>query len=156
MPRKKRARNRKPRKKYAADLHMHSTCSDGQLTPIELVALAARRSVASIAITDHDTVDAYAEARPTAEAQAVSLIPGVEISALDEREVHILGYFFDHKNAQLQTLLAKQSARRIQRIHEICERLLAQGIGTPSARQARRHRHAASRAPPKMKARSSM
>ena len=111
---------------------MHSTCSDGQLTPIELVALAARRSVTSIAITDHDTVDAYAEARPTAEAKSVALIPGVEISALDEREVHILGYFFDHENPQLQMLLAKQSGRRIQRIHEICERLLTQGIDISS------------------------
>ena len=128
LPRKKRTRNRKPRKKYAADLHMHSTCSDGQLTPIGLVELAARRSIKSIAITDHDTVDAFEAARAAAKENSVALIPGVEISALDEREVHILGYFFDHENAELQSLLAKQTARRIQRIHEICERLLTQSI----------------------------
>ena len=127
MPRKK-GRSRPTRKRFDADLHMHSTCSDGELTPKQLVAMAKRRNLPAIAITDHDTVSSFAEAAESAAAADIHLIPGTEISAMLHREVHILGLFLEPSHAELNRQLNRQSEARVTRVFEICERLKAEGV----------------------------
>ena len=69
---------------------MHSTCSDGELTPTQLVQLAHRRHLEYIAITDHDTASGFDEAVSAALNLSTTVITGVELTAVFEREVHIL------------------------------------------------------------------
>ena len=78
-----------------ADLHLHSTASDGTLEPGELVALAAELGFTHLALTDHDSVDGLARATDAARDCGVTLIPGVELSCGAQKEIHILGYGFD-------------------------------------------------------------
>ena len=108
---------------YLVDLHMHSTCSDGQLPPEELVKLASERNLRVISITDHDTIDALKIAKTHGQDLGIRVIPGVEISAYFDREVHLLGYFFDPENQTLKSALEKQKVARIERVREICNRL---------------------------------
>ena len=86
------------------DLHLHTLASDGRLTPTELVRLAAGRGLRTIAVTDHDTTDGLAEAFDAAkEFPGVRIIPGIELSAdVPGDEVHVLGYFIDPGDAELQ------------------------------------------------------
>src|SRR5215475_2645370 len=77
-----------------ADLHVHTTCSDGAYTPAEVVDLARRSGLAAVAITDHDTIAGFSQARAVARGP-LEVIPGVEITAtFDGRGLHLLGYFF--------------------------------------------------------------
>ena len=83
------------------DLHVHSTASDGTLTPAEIVDMAERRAIEVIALTDHDTV-AESTRPERAAGTRVRVIPGVEISADDEGvQAHVLGYFINHTDASL-------------------------------------------------------
>ena len=78
------------------DLHTHTLHSDGILTPRELIALAARKGLGALALTDHDTLAGLEEAQIAAEAYHIEFIPGIEISALySGRELHLLGLFID-------------------------------------------------------------
>ena len=77
-----------------ADLHMHSTASDGQYTPSELVKLAKEKGLEAIALTDHDNVSGVAEAEAAGQALGLRVIRGVEVSADDYLNLHILGYDF--------------------------------------------------------------
>src|SRR6266542_5886572 len=97
-----------------ADLHCHSTFSDGRLTPTELVNLAYRNGVRILALTDHDIVDGVPEAFSAAERYAdFTLIPGIEMSTdVPGNEVHILGHFIDwHNSAFLDRLRRLQESR---------------------------------------------
>ena len=78
---------------FLTDLHIHTTASDGTLTPAEAVREAHRAGIAVMAVTDHDTVDGVAESMKEAGRWGVLVIPGVEISVRSEAEMHILGYF---------------------------------------------------------------
>lgn len=78
-----------------ADLHLHSTASDGTLEPDELVALAAEMGFTHLALTDHDSVEGISRAQDAARDCGVTLIPGVELSCGAQKEIHILGYGFD-------------------------------------------------------------
>ncbi|MEI7834024.1 MAG: PHP domain-containing protein, partial [bacterium] len=110
------------------DLHLHTTCSDGTLTPAETVAVAAERGVRVIAITDHDTVAGIAPAR--AVAAGVQVISGVEINTEVKREnIHILGYGFDPENQQLLDGLAGLREGRRTRARQMLKRLA--DIGYP-------------------------
>ncbi len=110
------------------DLHLHTTCSDGTLTPAETVAAAAERGVTVIAITDHDTVAGIAPAR--AVAGGVQVIAGVEINTEVKREnIHILGYGFDPDNQQFLDGLASLRAGRRARARQMLKRLA--DIGYP-------------------------
>ena len=80
-----------------------------------------------MALTDHDTISGLAEAYATGEACGVRVVPGVEISASFEREVHLLGYFFDPDNAELLDTLETARTHRIERVYEICNRLSRMG-----------------------------
>jgi len=89
------------------DLHVHTTFSDGRLTPAEIVSLAVKQGLKAIAITDHDTVDGIVPALRAAEQfPQLTVIPGIEINTdTDNGEVHVLGYFIDYTDKKLITEL---------------------------------------------------
>ena len=108
------------------DLHLHTTASDGYLSPAQLVARAHAAGLTTISVTDHDTVAAVAEVIEQATAVGMRVIAGIEITAVDDgRDVHMLGYFFDPASPTLATLLERQRARRVARVREIGARLAA-------------------------------
>jgi 3',5'-nucleoside bisphosphate phosphatase len=110
------------------DLHLHTTASDGLLSPTDLVARAAGCGLRTISVTDHDSYAGLAEAGSAAERQGVRLIPGVEITAVEDgRDVHLLAYFLDTADASLGDFLRSQRANRVQRIREMARRLDALG-----------------------------
>ena len=111
------------------DLHLHTTASDGRLSPAQLVARAAAAGLTTISITDHDTVAAIAEATAAAQAVNIRVVPGIEITAVDAgRDVHMLGYFFDPLSTALATVLERQRALRVARVREIGEKLAVLGM----------------------------
>ena len=94
---------------FLVDLHLHTTASDGRLTPPELIRLVAQRGLRYVAITDHDSTEGLALAEEEAKSYPdLTLISGVELSTeVDGGEVHILGYFLDRHEGQLQRELAR-------------------------------------------------
>ena len=112
------------------DLHMHTTASDGQLTPTELVRLLARNGLRHVAITDHDSTEGMAEAQEEALAHpGLELIPGVELGAdIPEGDVHILGYFLDIDSEELQETLRGFRDGRDERGRRMVERLAEIGL----------------------------
>ncbi len=111
-----------------ADLHTHSTASDGTHTPADLIRLAAAAGLDTIALTDHDTVDGVSEARRAGEALGVRVIAGCEFSVLAPwGEMHLLGYFLPVKAGELAEFLVGQRTARTHRMHEIVRRLRASG-----------------------------
>jgi predicted metal-dependent phosphoesterase TrpH len=112
------------------DLHLHTTASDGMLAPRELVARAALAGLSIISVTDHDTIAGFDEARFEAQSRRMELVPGIEITAVeDSRDVHVLGYFFDPQSATLTSFLEDQRADRLRRVRAMAERLA--GLGSP-------------------------
>ncbi|MDD2200774.1 MAG: PHP domain-containing protein [Firmicutes bacterium] len=112
-----------------ADLHCHTTMSDGTFTPTELVEEAARRGLAAIAVTDHDSVDGIEEALQAAKGTEVYVVPGVEISTdVSDGEVHILGFCINYKNEGLLGLLESQRESRMRRVEQMLKKLAALGI----------------------------
>jgi 3',5'-nucleoside bisphosphate phosphatase len=110
------------------DLHLHTTASDGSLSPSELVDRARSAHLSVIAITDHDTTAGTCAARDLARAAGLELIPGIEISSVaDGRDVHMLGYFLDVESASLRAFLEAQRTERLRRVSEMGERLAALG-----------------------------
>lgn len=111
------------------DLHTHSTCSDGLLTPTALLNLAARRGLAAIALTDHDTVTGLSEALAQSSVTGVEVLTGIEISSdLDGASLHILGYGFDHEHPGLLAFIARLQEARRNRNQKIIDRLQDLGI----------------------------
>jgi predicted metal-dependent phosphoesterase TrpH len=111
-----------------ADLHLHTTHSDGDYTPAEVVDLARRSGLAAIAITDHDTMGGVDDARAAA-AGRVEVIAGVEVTAEHEgREVHLLAYFIDTDDPALGSALAGLRDHRRERFHGMVERLRGRGV----------------------------
>ncbi len=112
------------------DLHLHTTASDGNLRPADLVDAAHAAGLTVISITDHDTTAGLDEARAAARARGIELVPGIEISAVaDGRDLHVLGYFIDPASVALRALLERQQLDRIRRVAVMAERLA--GIGCP-------------------------
>lgn len=96
------------------DLHMHSTHSDGELSPEQLVEEAASLGVSVLSITDHDEVSAYFKAEETAEKLGVDLIPGIEFNTDgDQGELHILGYGFDPSYQRMADYVSWRQAERM-------------------------------------------
>ena len=87
-----------------ADLHTHTTASDGQYAPAELARLAKQRGVQVLAVTDHDTIGGVNEARRAGDALGLSVIRGVELSAKEYPNFHILGYGFRDGDTELSRL----------------------------------------------------
>ena len=111
------------------DLHIHSTASDGRLTPPEIVAKAAEQGLTVIALTDHDTTEGIAPALAAASAfPGLRVIPGVELSAdFAQGEAHILGYFIDNTHKELRARLESMRNSRCERAREMISKL--EGIG---------------------------
>lgn len=111
------------------DLHTHSNCSDGSLTPAELVARAAAAGVDVMALTDHDTVAGLEEAEHSAGVHNLRLVPGVEISASWRAQaIHVLGLWIDPAGAEFRGVLSEQAERRRARMRKICARLGKLGL----------------------------
>ena len=111
------------------DLHLHTTASDGWLTPAELVARANQAGLTTLSVTDHDTVAAYPDVTDAARSANIRVVPGIEITSIDEgRDVHLLGYFFDPVSAALGTFLETQRGLRVARVREIGLRLSTLGM----------------------------
>lgn len=112
------------------DLHLHTTHSDGQFSPQQLVAKAAEKGLRAIAVTDHDTVSAVRESEHLARQHGIEFLSGVEISACTEEggEIHILGYRVVPESQELLHALERQKEVRLERIRRMLERLHQRGI----------------------------
>lgn len=111
---------------FRADLHCHSTCSDGTFSPVELVQLAKKVELAGLAITDHDTLDAYETALPEAKKLGIILGTGIEFSSVFKSvSVHILGYDYDLSSSEIRAFCKKHQERRTQRNQKILNKLSA-------------------------------
>jgi predicted metal-dependent phosphoesterase TrpH len=111
------------------DLHSHTTASDGRLSPEELVAHASSVGVRVLGVTDHDTTEGLAPALAEARKQDIVLVPGVEISGVSGREeIHLLGYYIDVGNTELQGLLSRSRVARRERAKEMLVRLADLGM----------------------------
>ena len=113
-----------------ADLHIHSTTSDGRLTPAEVVKEAAERGLKFMSLTDHDTVDGIAPAKAAVQSfPGLKLIPGIEISTdIPDGEVHVLGYFIDYTSRELGAKLARFRNSRLNRARGMVAKLDKLGI----------------------------
>jgi predicted metal-dependent phosphoesterase TrpH len=111
------------------DLHTHTNASDGTLSPEALIDLAADKGLQAIAITDHDTVGGIPAALERGKQRGVIVIPGVELGARwdDAGQLHILGYYIDHRHPYLLERLSWLRVRRRDRCEEIVQRLRAAG-----------------------------
>ena len=112
------------------DLHLHTTASDGRLTPSELVDLAAAQGLRAIAITDHDSTEGLPEAFESARKHpGLTLIPGIEISVdVPGNEIHILGYYIRHEDADVQETLTQFRQGRQDRGRRMVESLREMGM----------------------------
>lgn len=111
------------------DLHCHSTVSDGELAPADVVARAHAHGVDVLALTDHDEIAGVAEAMQAAQALGMTLVPGVEVSVTwANKTVHIVGLHVDPTHAGLLEGLAQTRSGRLGRAAEMGRRLQAQGI----------------------------
>ncbi len=110
---------------FRADLHCHTTCSDGSDDPLALLRLAKQVGLQGLSITDHDTIDAYTpELFSEAERLEIRLLPGIEISSeLDDSVVHILGYGYDLPASELRPFLIQMQERRGERNRAILKKL---------------------------------
>lgn len=112
------------------DLHLHTTFSDGRLSPTELVRLCAGNGLRVIAITDHDSTEGISEALAAAEeAPGLRIVRGIELSTdAPGMEIHMLGYFVDPSDAALQEKLRWLRSGRDERAREMVSRLRALGL----------------------------
>lgn len=112
-----------------ADLHTHSTASDGQYSPAELAKLVKARGAEAWALTDHDSVGGVEEAKAAGEALGLRVIRGVELSADDHLNLHILGYHFSAP--AIQDWLNSLRGGRNDRKYRIRDFLRTKGLEVP-------------------------
>ncbi len=113
------------------DLHTHSTASDGLYSPAELVELAKQSHLDVIALADHDTTDGLDAATAEGQRIGVEVIPAIEINTNlpgTSEEAHVLGYFIDYRQTELQDSLRQLREARRQRGERMVEKLREQGI----------------------------
>lgn len=111
------------------DLHSHTTASDGQHSPDELLAMAAAGGITHLAVTDHDTVAGLPRAAEAALRHGVELVPGIELSAfIHGREVHILGHFVKQDTPELWRFGDRLRIEREQRMRQMVEKMNALGV----------------------------
>jgi predicted metal-dependent phosphoesterase TrpH len=116
-----------PRSFGRADLHLHTTASDGTYRPEQVVELARHCGLVAVAITDHDTLCGVPSAQAAA-SSGLDVVPGVEITAeYRARELHLLGYFVRLTDERLQAALARLRSARDERFWELVRQL--QGLG---------------------------
>jgi 3',5'-nucleoside bisphosphate phosphatase len=111
------------------DLHTHSYYSDGYHSPEKLIEKAKNQGIKILSITDHDSVNAFSEAAEYAEKAGIEVIPGVEISTdIRDTEVHILGYFVDPQNKDLEHYLNFFREERYKRAIRMVNKLNILGL----------------------------
>lgn len=111
------------------DFHIHSTFSDGSLTPIEIVKMAKKKGLKAISITDHDNIDGVEKALTAGDEVGLVVVPGLELSVvLDGISIHLLGYLFDYDHYDLKALLEKIQIGRRKRNETIVNKLKSAGI----------------------------
>jgi 3',5'-nucleoside bisphosphate phosphatase len=117
---------------FRADLHCHTTCSDGSFTPVQLVDLAKQIGLSGVSITDHDTIEAYQTAIKAAKASGIVLGTGVEFSC-EYRGclVHVLGYDFRLDNDAVEQLCRRHQIRRTERNGAMLSKLAELGMYIP-------------------------
>lgn len=114
--------------KYA-DLHVHTSESDGTFTPVQLIKEGLARGLSAIAIVDHDTVGAIPEAEAAAQGEDLEVISGIELTAqYENQEIHILCYFVDYQDKALLEKLELVQLNRIERVHKIVNNLDELGL----------------------------
>ncbi len=120
----------KPSWEVREDLHLHTTASDGTMTPTEVVELVSTTSLRLFSITDHDTTMGLDEAEAASQAHPnITFIPGIELSsAVDDSEIHLTCHFIDRKNAALQRELAALFEDRATKAEQIVDRLNEIGV----------------------------
>lgn len=84
------------------DLHVHTDASDGQFSPAQIVRLAKEKGITTIAITDHDTCEGLVEAIEEGKKLGVNIIPGIEVTAFENEEIHVLGYNINYRSFYLK------------------------------------------------------
>ena len=119
--------------RYIADLHTHSAASDGQYAPEEVVRRGKDRGLEVLALTDHDTLDGLDEAVRAGERLGMRVLRGVELSAREYPNLHILGYGFVNGPSRLAELCGEMRERRNRRKHEIIDYLKTKGVDIPLA-----------------------
>lgn len=105
------------------DLHTHSLCSDGSMTPKEVVRTAKEAGLTAIALSDHDTTAGIREAVSEGEELGVEVIPAIELSAESKTETHILGYFIDPENEEMKKAMEYVKEVRNERQRKVAENL---------------------------------
>ena len=106
------------------DLHIHTNCSDGIHTPEEVLERVREKKLSAFAITDHDTLEGYIAVRALCTDSDPALIPGMELSvSFGNQDLHLLGYFFDYTNDELNTALKEMQRRRSLRGQQMVEKL---------------------------------
>jgi predicted metal-dependent phosphoesterase TrpH len=124
------------------DLHLHTTASDGKLSPRELVRAGRSSGLKALAVTDHDTVDGIAEAEEEAKAIGIELVPGIEVSAnFGDAAVHVLGLFIHYREPWLERFFEEAKRRRIDRVHQIVGKLARLGLSIDPAEVFARSSH---------------
>lgn len=114
---------------FRADLHCHTTFSDGSLSPIQVIELAKQIGLSGLSITDHDSIEAYESAIPFAQANGLELIIGAEFSAsFDKVSIHILAYSFPADHPDIQNFCHQHQLRRQNRNRAILAKLSECGI----------------------------
>jgi 3',5'-nucleoside bisphosphate phosphatase len=104
------------------DLHVHTTFSDGRLTPRQALEEAARLELSAVAITDHDVLGGLAEAEAAGRRLGVEVVPGIELTAQwDGRLVHVLGYFVDPRSSPLRVALERARVEMAAHVQSVLE-----------------------------------
>jgi predicted metal-dependent phosphoesterase TrpH len=110
------------------DLHVHTIYSDGTFSPEEVISMAREKGLAGLAFTDHDNCDVFFNIEKS-DFQDIDIITGIELSSkFKEKDIEILGYFFDYKNKDLQAAVDTSIYHRHKRIEEIVNFLRKDGI----------------------------
>ncbi|MDA1279599.1 MAG: PHP domain-containing protein, partial [Chloroflexi bacterium] len=116
---------RRPVASMHLDLHLHTTASDGMLSPTQLITQVANTSLRVVAVTDHDSTDGLNEAIETSRLYpGLSVISGIELgTATEDSELHLLGYFIDPENPELQATLTQFRIERVEVAQAMVNRL---------------------------------
>ena len=111
------------------DFHCHSTCSDGALSPEDLLARASEKDVEYLALTDHDTIAGQKRAFKAAQQHHIKMISGIELSCVwSNYTIHVLGLNFDLENGVMDGVESRQTSARMERAQIIAEKLHKKGL----------------------------
>ncbi len=107
-----------------ADLHVHTSKSDGFMDPFAVVKEALNRNIAALAITDHDTMGGLSSAEKAGKTYGIEVVPGIEFSAdCNGKEIHILGYYCERESKELGQILLELKKSRLERMDRMIQKL---------------------------------